>query len=38
MMKYFTSRGLQSNKYNTQLHIQLAARKEFMKNTTVYSY
>jgi len=30
MMKYFTTRGLQSNKYDPQLHIQLAARREFV--------
>jgi len=30
MIKYFIIRGLQSNKYDTQLHIQLAARREFV--------
>jgi len=30
MMKYFITRGLQTNKYDTQLHIQLAARREFV--------
>jgi len=30
MMKYFIIRGFQSNKYDTQLHIQLAARREFV--------
>jgi len=28
--KDFISRGLQSNKYCAHLHIQLAARREFM--------
>ena len=28
MMKYFIIRGLQSNKYDTQLLMQLAARRE----------
>jgi len=30
MIKYFVIRGLQSNKYDTQLHIQLATRREFV--------
>jgi len=30
MMKKFINRGLQSHKYDTQLHIQLSARREFM--------
>jgi len=29
-MKKLISRGLQSNKYGAQLHMQLAARREFM--------
>jgi len=33
MMKYFITRGLQSNKYDTQLHMQLAARREFVMQT-----
>ena len=28
--KNFISRGLQSNMYGAQLHIELAARREFM--------
>jgi len=36
--KYFMSRGLQSNKYGTQLHIQLAAISFYNINTAVYSY
>jgi len=31
MKKSFISRGLQSSKYGAQLHIQLAAGREFMK-------
>jgi len=30
MIKKFITRGLKSNKYGAQLHIQLAARREFM--------
>jgi len=30
MTKNFITRGLQLNKYDTQLHIQLAATREFM--------
>jgi len=30
MKKNFICRNLQSNKYGAQLHIQLAARREFM--------
>jgi len=30
MKKSFISHGLRSNKYSAQLHIQFAARREFM--------
>jgi len=38
MKKLFENCDLQSNKYDTQLQIQLSARREFYDiNTTVYS-
>jgi len=37
-MKNFISRGLQYNKYDTQLRIQLAGEESLWYKTTVYSY